>query len=274
MILWLASYPKSGNTWVRALLSSYLNQDNNSTNLFEKMKMIGSFPKKNDFKDIVSEEELKKNHMELFKSFIPAQEKINKNNKLHIIKTHNFNGAVNGFNFTNKNNSNGSIYIVRDPRSVAVSYAYHANISFEKSVKLLMDETRIALNDQYYPEARMSWKIHLRSWINCPRKKIIIKYEDLNEDIEKNFKNILNFINSFIKNKIIIDQSKIEKTIDICSFKNLSNLEKKVGFSEKGENINFFRQGAISEWEKALPKNLIKKIENNFSVEMKNLGYL
>ena len=274
MILWLASYPKSGNTWVRALLSNYLNQEKDDDNIFEKMRMIGSFPKKNDFKDIVNENDLKNNYMNLFKYFIPAQEKINKNKKLHIIKTHNFNGAVNGFNFTNKENSIGSIYIVRDPRSVALSYAYHSNISFEKSVRLLLDETRIALNDKYYPEARMSWKIHLKSWLNNPQKKIIIKYEDLKENTEKNFVNILEFINSFIKNKILIDQDKVKKTLEICSFENLSNLEKKVGFSEREKNTNFFRQGKTSEWKENLPKDLIKKIETNFSTEMKDLGYL
>ena len=72
MILWLASYPKSGNTWVRALLSNYLNHEKDDDNIFEKMRMIGSFPKKNDFKDIVNENDLKNNYMNLFKYFLSS----------------------------------------------------------------------------------------------------------------------------------------------------------------------------------------------------------
>ena len=76
MILWLASYPKSGNTWMRALLSSYLfekyfkrNQD-----IFSKMKLIKRFPAKSAFNGLVNEEILKNNKLEAFKYFIKAQE--------------------------------------------------------------------------------------------------------------------------------------------------------------------------------------------------------
>ena len=230
MILWLVSYPKSGNTWVRALLSNYLNDEKVNSNIFEKMKMIGSFPKKNDFKDVIDEKFIKNNYNNLFKYFIPAQEKINQNQKLHIIKTHNFHGTMNGFSFTNQKNTIGCIYIVRDPRSVAVSYAYHSDITFEKSVELLLNQSRISLNDKYYPEARMSWDIHYKSWSNNPYKKLIIRYEDLSNNIVNNFENILNFINSFIKKKISIDKEKIEKTINVCSFENLATLEREIVF--------------------------------------------
>ena len=149
MILWLASYPKSGNTWMRAMLSSYLfseyHQDNQD--IFSKMKLIQSFPVKRAFEGIVDEIILKKNKFETFKYFIAAQKKINKDPKLHIIKTHSFCGAANGYEFTNKENTLGSIYIVRDPRSAAVSYAHYANITYEKSVELMLDEGRIVFHD-------------------------------------------------------------------------------------------------------------------------------
>ena len=114
MILWLASYPKSGNTWLRLLISNYLWLD--SANIFDNLKNIPKFPKKNYFEGIVDEESLKKDSLEIFKHFIPAQEIINKNNELKILKTHNFAGSIKGYPFTNSKNSSGAIYIVRDPR--------------------------------------------------------------------------------------------------------------------------------------------------------------
>ena len=272
MILWLASYPKSGNTFVRALLSSYLS--NEDVDVFSKMKGIRSFPKKSSFKDIVDEDLLKKDHMQLFKYFLSAQNKINENNKLNFVKTHNFFGSTNGYEFTDKENTAGAIHIIRDPRSVAVSYAHHSDISFKKSVDLLLMENRIGLNDGGYPEARMSWKIHSRSWLNCSFPKLLVKYEDLNKDTYNNFKKILIFINQFLKNKIEINEEKIKKTIEICSFNNLSKLESKIGFKEREKNERFFRKGENKEWEKVLPPELIKRIENNSLDELKKLNYI
>ena len=239
------------------------------------MRLIQSFPVRRAFKGIVNEEILKKNKFQAFKYFIKAQEKINKDPKLHIIKTHNFCGAVDGNFFTNKENTIGSIYIVRDPRSVAISYAHYANISYEKSVDLMLDEKRIATHDQYYPEARLSWKTNLLSWLSLPSPKLLIKYEDLLNETANVLKTTIKFINQFIKNKIKIDEEKILKVVEECKFENLKNLENEKGFNEKGSNTtNFFRNGQLSEWEKILSIELIKKLEQNFSKEMKELDYI
>jgi len=270
MIIWLASYPKSGNTWVRALLTNYLSK--NKTNIFNDIEKIKKFPEKGLFNGIVTEEILKKDNLELFKYFIEAQEKINQNNKLNILKTHNFAGSIRNNPFTDSKNTCGLIYLIRDPRSVAVSYARHANITFEKSVKFLLSKKRISMNEDFYPEARLSWNIHAESWINSNFPKILIKYEDLHKDTLKNFRLILLFIQKFIK--IEIDDKKINETIDNCSFENLSKLEKEYGFKERKGKENFFRKGEIDEWKNLLPINLIKEIENNFEKEMKELNYL
>ena len=272
MILWLASYPKSGNTFVRALLSNYL--DNKNKDVFTKMEGIQSFPKKKSFEGIVDNDLIKKDKYQLFKYFLSAQKKINENKKLNLVKTHNFFGSINGHEFTNKENTAGAIHIVRDPRSIAVSYAYHADISFEKSVDLLLMEKRISLNDGGYPEARMSWKIHFQSWLGCSFPKLLIRYEDLNKDTYNTFKKILIFTNQFLRNKIEITDEKINETTEACSFDNLSKLENKIGFEEKEKNEKFFRKGENKEWEKVLSPELIKKIENNFLDELKELNYI
>ena len=270
MILWLASYPKSGNTWVRAFLSNYFLKK--TTNILDNIYNIENFPREKMFEGIVDKELLKKDRYELFKYFIPAQKKINENNKLNILKTHNFAGSINDYPFTDTNNTCGAIYIIRDPRSVAVSYAYHTNISFEKSVDHLLNDNHTGINDKLYIEARLSWSIHAQSWINSNWPKVIIRYEDLHNDTFKNFKQILLFIKKF--SNFEMDDEKIKKTIHVCSFKNLLNEEKEKGFLEKLDNINFFRKGEIDEWKNILPKNLIQKIEKKFEKQMKELGYL
>ena len=197
MIFWIASYPKSGNTWLRTLISAYYYSIDG---VYKKdlINHIGQFPEKRHFVGFSYDE---KSVIGTTDFWIEAQKKINKDKNLQIIKTHNISGSVNNFEFTDKENTLGSIYILRDPRSVAVSYAYHANISFEKSVEIMLDEKRITLHNKIYPEARSSWKVHLRSWLNHPMPKIIIKYEELEKNTHECFKSILTFINKFIKKK-------------------------------------------------------------------------
>ena len=269
MIIWLASYPKSGNTWIRALLTSYIT--NNSKDVFEVIKNIERFTKKNQFQAINKEKEVLESKNNIFKYFIPAQEKINLNNKLNMLKTHNFGGSIDGYPFSDKKNTAGVIYIVRDPRSVAVSYAFHANISFEESVNELLNPNLVAINNGFR-EARLSWKIHALSWMNSSWPRILIKYEDLHKETENHFKRILLFLSKFVK--IEINDDKIKKTVEQCSFKNLSNLESQKGFEERKGKTNFFRKGSANEWQELLPRTLIEKIESNFNDEMKVLKYL
>lgn len=277
MIMWIASYPKSGNTWIRALLSCYLFDEYHDKNqdVFSKMKIIKSFPKKFAFKGIIDKNYLIKNKLGAYKYYIQAQEKINKDPNLHIIKTHNFCGSLNGHDFTNKQNTIGSIYIVRDPRDVAVSYASFAGISYEESVNLLLNDNRISFVDKYYPEVRLSWKSHLISWLSFPAPRLLVKYEDLLKNTAGILRDTIIFINQFFNNKIIIDEDKIIRVVNECNFSKLQNLEEKIGFDESFIKQNkFFRKGKEKSWENILSENLIKKIENNFSKEMKKLNYI
>lgn len=277
MIIWLASYPKSGNTWIRALLSCYLFDEYHDKNqdVFSKMKIIKSFPKKFAFRGIIDKNYLIKNKLGAYKYYIQAQEKINKDPNLHIIKTHNFCGSLNGHDFTNKQNTIGSIYIVRDPRDVAVSYASFAGISYEESVNLLLNDNRISFVDKYYPEVRLSWKSHLISWLSFPAPRLLVKYEDLLKNTAGILRDTIIFINQFFNNKIIIDEDKIIRVVNECNFSKLQNLEEKIGFDESFIKQNkFFRKGKEKSWENILSENLIKKIENNFSKEMKKLNYI
>ena len=120
MIVLLISYPKSGNTWVRTFLSNYLFDE--SENPLENIKKIQAYPRFRHF-DFLSSNDLKTigDREQNYKFHLIAQERLNLNEKLNILKTHNYFGALNNYHFTNENNSFGFIYFVRDPRSVAVS---------------------------------------------------------------------------------------------------------------------------------------------------------
>ena len=117
MIVWCASYPKSGNTWVKAIISSLLYSEDGIFN-FDMIKKVGQFPTRPQFKEFIEDySDLKK----ISEHWIKAQEKINLDGKLRIFKTHNGNYNFFGNDFTNKKNTSGVIYIVRDPRNMIAS---------------------------------------------------------------------------------------------------------------------------------------------------------
>ena len=138
MIIWISSYPKSGNTWVRAFLSIYLDSTKSKFN-FNILDKIGEFPdhtilgKFMDSKDFY-------NLSEVSKYWIKVQEFINSNKKLTILKTHSSLCNINGNEFTNSDNTLAVIHIVRDPRNVILSMANHFGITQEESYKIITDE--------------------------------------------------------------------------------------------------------------------------------------
>ena len=121
-------------------------------------------------------------------------------------------------------------------------------------------------------EARLSWKVNYISWKKINMPKLIIKYEDLHNDTFGKFLEVLKFINQF--KKIEIDENKINEVIKKCSFSQLSENEKKIGFEEKKGEENFFRKGLVDEWKTVLKKDLVEKIEKECGEEMRELKYL
>ena len=134
MIIWLASYPKSGNTWVRAFLSTYIYSQNEEFK-FENLNKIDLFPQMKYFNDIgVTPNSLS----EFAKNLILTQDKINLSNDIVFFKTHNAMCSIGNYPFTNKDNTLGVIYLIRDPRDVLISYSKHDDTSLDFSFKALI----------------------------------------------------------------------------------------------------------------------------------------
>ncbi len=138
MIFWIASYPKSGNTWLRTLISTYYYSKDG---IFDQsiLKNIGQFPEKRHFVGFDYNQE---NVTDTTKLWIKSQEKINADKKIRFFKTHNVFGKVNGYDFTNKQNSAGCVYIVRDPRNVITSLRNHYELDYETSLKWMTDPNK------------------------------------------------------------------------------------------------------------------------------------
>lgn len=280
MIIWIASYPKSGNTWLRALLASYYftNEGSFSLSLLDK---IDAFPSDKFFKEY--NDQFSKVE-DTSKYWLKEQEKINKKNKITFLKTHSAICKINGNSFTNKENSIGAIYIVRDPRNVITSISNHYQISIEDAFQFMKDEKRGIINkkDGRYLgfQAVWSWSINQKTWVeNNLFPVLVIKYEDLLKETYNTFRKVIEFINKISNSSKIFNKSKGKNSIKNTSFEKLQRMENDHGFAEamnkKGTNkkIKFFNLGQKNNYKNLLSQDFIIKMNEFYKEELIKFNY-
>jgi len=277
MIIWLASYPKSGNTWVRVFLNSLFyteNDDFDLNNLF-----INQFPNRKHFEDVAEDiDDLN----EFSKNCINAQLKINLSKETNFFKTHHALWENGKFRFTDIQTTLGVIYIVRDPRNVITSLKNHFNLKdYNESLKFLLDEKKIigiksSKKQQDLPHIISSWKNHFNSWKKMKKNYLLVKYESLINNPEKEFIKITDYLEKLLGKKF--DKFKILNAIKKSSFDNLKKKEQIYGFKEAPKYLNnsktFFNLGPKNDWKKIISREISKKIEREFEREMLELNYL
>ena len=285
MIFWIASYPKSGNTWLRTLISTYFySQDGNFNDSL--LKNIDQFPTKKHFTEFKFDKNIVGDTCKLW---LPAQEKINENDKLKFFKTHNVFGKLNNFDFTNSQNSIGCLYIVRDPRNVITSLKNHYQLNDEQALSWMVNEKNFIYNVLDFEKDGFSdfqyissWRTNYKSW--KVQKKIpikFIKYEDLLDKTYAIFFEIVEFINKSSNNTDKIDKNKLKKVLSSTSFETLKKNEIEKGFSEavvsredKNKKVPFFHLGPKNDWRTILKDDLKIKLDKIFKEELMELGYI
>ncbi len=282
MIIWLASYPKSGNTWVRFFILSLLLGNKMEINL-NHLKNIEQFPSKSQFVGLKLD---LKNLREVAKNWITVQKKINLSKKVRFYKTHNTFCQIDKNSFTNHKNTLGAIYIVRDPRNVITSVKNHfSHNSYEEAKDFIFNEKKVVLlsrptkiKDYSLPQIIGSWQTHYKTWKIMNKNFLLIKYENLINTPNSEFKKIANYLERLFKTKFTNEQK--EKATNSSSFYKLQKMEEKKGFIESmenkqtGEKNKFFFLGPKNDWRKILDKEIADEISSRFEPEMKELRYL
>ena len=278
MIIWIASYPKSGNTWIRSFLTAYYFCEDGIFDI-NKLNHIQDYPNKQFFKNEVKEGEIHKH-------WDKSQKAIVNEKKIKFLKTHNSLITAFGNDFTSPKYSLGVIYIIRDPRNVITSVKNHNDFeTYDKALEFMQNENTVIsdykyLNNHAKTNIINSWRINYQSWLSNNRyRRMMIKYEDLIKNPKQTLRDLIVFVNTICRFNNGIDVKKLENAIQSTTFEKLQNLEDTGKFSEsvysdKNEKkIKFFYLGPKNNWKDRLNKDLIKKMNTYYKKDLERLGY-
>ena len=264
--LWCASYPKSGNTWVRAILSVLLKGGSPDIN------NLGARGSTADHSlDVLGVREANLSPVHVCQVRRTAWA-IERDDSTAFIprKTHEaWLPAADGFPVCWQPQGARCLYIVRDPRDVAVSWAHHLGVSQTKAVEIMEDPDYGAFDDvsALIPYRTGTWSQHVQSWIaDCELPVLRLRYEDL--DRPESVMDIAHWIG------VGITHQEASRVVAECSFTQLAAAEITGGFIESPAHGRvFFRRGQVGSWRDELDSHLVERIEQAHGDTMEMLGY-
>ena len=262
---WLASYPKSGNTWVRAWLDALQQgQDPDLNRLFRAHSNDGMDPS------------LGLSIGDLTPEYAGAMMRLSwatarpDDAPCMFRKTHQaWVPGPDGFPIPWQPAGAKAVYMIRDPRAVAVSWAHHAGISIEESVAFMASDVRPPIWDQTKGSAVLtSWSNHVRSWTSQRDiPMIVVAYESMASKPEVELARIAEFL-GFERSP-----AQINAAVAACSFITLATREIFEGFAEAMGDRAFFRRGEVDSWRHELSPELAARISQDHGEVMEEFGY-
>lgn len=271
-LIWLASYPKSGNTWLRSFLHNLLLDlpQSAAINELDQLCFGGSSRK---WFEAVAPVPLEELSPETLAQLIPAAHAsmTKVSDKSRFVKTHNCFGTWFDVPLQTTELAAGAIYILRNPLDVAISLAHHYSETIDWAIAFMARPgAGTKLTEKHVPEVYDTWSAHVQSWTarRDPRV-LVLRYEDLVADPKANFGKVARFL--------IPDpgDERLERAIRNSSFDALRAQEEMHGFREKPEQARFFfREGRAGQWRKEMTAEQVKRMVAVHSEQMKRFGYL
>lgn len=274
-IVWLASYPKSGNTWVRAFLANLVANRSEplSPNELARYGDDEALPER--FTELAG-----RPHTELSLADISGLRPqvhaliAQRAQGTRFVKSHNASGSFDGHPLYNWDVTSGAIYAVRNPLDIAVSMAHHFGLTIDEAIARLGDDDVATANDALFASQFLgSWSRHVAGWADTVQRlgdrALFVRYEDLLEKPVKHFTRIAKLAG------LGLDRARIERAIAHASFKSLSSLEKRDGFTEAvARNTRFFRRGSANQWREALTREQVERIVAGHREQMSRCKYV
>lgn len=271
-LVWLASYPKSGNTWTRVFLANYLfntkvpmpiNQvhrlgmGDSVTAAYARVAK-GAF----DPRDVTATLALRPKVLE----GIAAN-----NADVNFVKTHNRRGRIGGVELVPPQLTRAAVYILRDPLDMLLSYARHYAVSPESAAEAIGRDDNVVVGDKGTTAQFIgNWSTHVESWTRTRRFPVVVlRYEDLKADPAAGFSRVLELIG------VPVDAERLERAIGFSAFDEMQRQEATYGFVERSAGSeSFFTTGQSGRGRAELPPEIVARVEAAHGPVMRAFGYL
>lgn len=271
-ILWLASYPKSGNTWLRLFLFNYLFDPGQPAPINQAHRIGPSDVSAALYRPLAKNpSDLDDEHAVLALRPKVLAAHAGGGASVNFMKTHNANIAIAGAPLIPPKLTRGAVYVLRDPLDMAVSFAHHYAVDHGHVAQAIGSPShKTPADGSVMAQYLGNWSDHVRSWTRKPAFPVhAIRYEDMLNDPHKTFGGVLSFIGA------PPDEQRLDRAIRFSSFSEARSQEREHGFVEKVSTAKaFFRSGRSGEGRETLPESVIDRIVTDHAPVMKRHGYL
>lgn len=274
-IVWLASYPKSGNTWFRAFLTALLNPgstDIDINNLHQTT--IASSRQLFDEMTGIASSDLEQEEIDRLRPLVYLQNARESEEVLYH-KVHDaWTLLPDGQPLFPPEVTRAALYFIRNPLDVAVSFAHHLNTSLEKTIAILNNPEYAFCQrtDRLHNQLRqrlLTWSGHVKSWVDDSGLPVLVmRYEDMKARPAETFSRAADFIG------LHYSPAEIVAALDRASFARLQQQEAEKGFSEKNARSGiFFRKGEAGDWKNVLSAAQVERVTQAHREVMERFGY-
>ena len=260
-IIWLASYQKSGNTWMRVFLANYFAPKGQRLSI-NQLSQFTTSDLRLDFFDQAAEGLFRGETIADSIRIRPAVQRLIARSKPghHFVKTHSQVATIHDVPLISPEVTAAAIYMLRNPFDVVPSFARHSGRTIDEMIDAMVDPDAIFRSGDGIYEIIGRWDEHIKSWLEAPGlPSIHVRYEDMIADTQVQMTRVLDFL------RIPVKQSQLKRSIRASSFSELRRQERQQGFSERPAQMDaFFVTGTSGGWREALTPVQVARIRHEF----------
>ncbi len=271
-VLWLASYPKSGNTWLRAFLANYLADQPTPVDINTLPDFAYGDMRSNYYAQVAGKPAGELSWQEINQLRPRVHRFLAQSRPAPVfVKTHSVLTTISGIPTITPEATFGAIYVVRNPLDTALSFAHHYSLTADEGVKALcFRELQIEAKEGRIPQPVSDWSTHVRSWLGAPGLYLLtLRYEDMVASPQRSFGSVIDFL------RLRKDRERLKRAIRHSSFRVLAEQERREGFVERPSAADrFFRRGGVGGYRDELTPEQIEMVLAHHRETMIQLRYL